>query len=64
MKILKIMCCNDCPFFKINFYRIGNCTTLCIKNGETLSVKDTDMQIGLIKIPEWCPLEDFKQEKV
>ena len=51
MKILKIMCCNDCPFFKINFYRIGNCTTLCIKNGETLSVKDTDMQIGLIKIP-------------
>lgn len=68
MKILKINCCNECINLSSKYIGMGYYGNYCILTDDTLHAKDIQevmtQEQKTIEIPESCPLEDFKQEKV
>lgn len=57
MKIIKVNCCNDCPFFKRIEY-LHNQPNAC--SGNYLSVFDFRVDV-YTEVHKNCPLEDMPQ---
>ena len=54
MKIIKVESCNKCPLTILQ-----RCTMRILYNDEYKYIPNREWD----KIPEWCPLEDYKEEK-
>jgi len=66
-KLIKISCCAECPNYTLHFGHIPHCFT---NNRRIDEDSESFVNLGLVKFPEWCPLEtvgensfiDFKNE--
>lgn len=62
-KIIRIIACEDCPYFRQSLSLDGSTNQACIEQDKNsnIQIRKRLPQIYRSLIPEWCPLEDSKE---